>query len=124
MQQAPLRSVGKPLIYGQIAGEHNAHQMTVVQDLLRFKGAVEISSEMQEPTALHTNLAADETDSFVGIPVLTSSAPSAHFRLTPIPPPRSIHLFAMSLSTHTSNHARQSRKHNTGRTCTRREGKP
>ena len=86
MQQAPLRSVGKPLIYGQVTGEHNAHQMTFVQDLLRFKGAVEISSEMQEPTALHTNLAADETDSFVGIPVLTSSAPSTYFRLSPIPP--------------------------------------
>ena len=87
MQQAPLRSVGKPLVYGQVTGKHNAHQMTFVQDLLRFKGAVEISSEMQEPTALHTNLAADETDSFVGIPVLTSSAPSTYFRLSPMPPP-------------------------------------
>jgi hypothetical protein len=36
--------------------------MRRVQDLFGFEGAVEISSKMQQPTALRPNLASDEID--------------------------------------------------------------
>ena len=77
MQQSSLGAIREPLIYGQIAGEHDAHVVRPVEHLFRFKGPVEVARQMQQPRILSANFGANEADTLLPIPILPDSL--AHF---------------------------------------------
>ena len=51
MQQPALRAVRKPLIDRQIRSQHNSHQVRAMEQPFCFERAMEIASQMEEPTA-------------------------------------------------------------------------
>ena len=82
MQQSSLGAIREPLIYGQIAGEHDTHVVRPVEYLLRLKGPVEVPGKVNQPRILCANFGADKTRSFLPIPISPASTRRQLVRLS------------------------------------------
>ena len=74
-------TVGKALVYGQVADQHHAHHARPRARRHRLRAVVPVARQVKVEQRLGTTLPPQHLDARLGIPVLASSAPGAHLCL-------------------------------------------
>ena len=77
-------TVGKALVYGQVADQHHAHHVWPRARRHRLRAVVPVARQVKVEQRLGTTLPPQHLDARLGVPVLAPGAPGAHFGFDPV----------------------------------------